>query len=301
MKNSNQTITLLPKKRYIPFSEKNVPIRMDEVFKIVMSKPETREFLKEFLEAILDRNINKISSVETEKLLDRDYKNLKNMKLDLFVQFENGEKLDVEIQNTNEKNIFQRSLAYSSGILYNSYKKSEKYIKENQAIIWIMDFNLYNESKMYHEIYTYKNKDSSDEKHFIEHHFIQLPKFIEQVKVIKTEKEKWLAYFSGQLNPIEKEELFRMSRSIKEINEIVDAVLTDPDVEAVLRAKEARIIERNLDREAGYLDGIEEGERKEKIEIAEKLLKEGMAISQIIKVTGLSLKEIEDLMPKPAA
>lgn len=273
MKEINQTLNLLPKKKYVSFSEKTVPIRMDEVFKIVMSKPESRSYLKEFLEAILNRKIKQIKSVEAEKLLNKDYESLKNMKLDLFVQLENGEKLDVEIQNTNEKNIFQRSLAYSSGILYNSYKRKDEYFKKNQAIIWIMDFNLSVESKEYHEIYTYKNRDSSDEKRFIEHHFIQLPKFIEQVQEIKTEEEKWLAYFSGQLNPIEKEELYNMSRSIKEINEIVEAVLTDPDVEAVLRAKEARIIERNLDREAGYLDGIEEGERK--IRNSKKTFKRG--------------------------
>ena len=306
-----EVLELSPKERYIPFSEKNVPIRIDEVFKIVMSQYRSRKYLKEFLEAILDKKINSIIVAEAEKLLGKDFAKDKDMKVDLLVQFDNDEILDVEIQNKNEKNIFERSLAYGTKILYNDYKKGDGYIKGNKTIIWIMDFNLSEESNNYHEIYSYKNLDSSDVKHLIEHHFIQLPRFIEKVRKIQTEEEKWLAYFSGQLNSEEIEVLFKMSRSIKEINEIVEAVMTDPQIAYVLQAREGRELERFFDKKSGYLEGIEEGKKegieqgieqgiekgeyKKQIEIAKKMLAKGKNIDEIIEFTELPREKIENL------
>ena len=147
-----EVLEVSSKERYIPFSEKNVPIRMDEVFKIVMSKYESRKYLQEFLEAILHRKINSIIVTEAEKLLGKDFVKDKDMKMDLLVQFDNNEILDVEIQNKNENNIFERSLAYGSKILYNDYKKRDGYIKGNKTIIWIMDFNLSEKGNDYHQV-----------------------------------------------------------------------------------------------------------------------------------------------------
>lgn len=262
----NEILKIEKKEKYIHFRERNVPIRIDGVFKIVMGNPENRKYLKEFLEAILHRKINGIIVAEPEKILGKDYEKTKDMKVDLLVQFENDEIIDVEIQNENQENIFERSLAYASGILYNSYRKRDEYSRGNKTIIWITDFNISNESKEYHEIYSYKNKDSSDEKHYIEHHFIQLPKFIEQLEEIRTEEEKWLAYFSGQLSEKELRGLYKMGKSIKEINEIVEAVMTDPEVDAALNARVYRNMERYFDRKDGYTAGEREGIEKRREE-----------------------------------
>ena len=45
----------------------------------------------------------------------------------------------------------------------------------------------------------------------------------------------------------------------------------------------------------GIKKGIEEGRNKEKQEIAKNMLKENMSIEAIIRITGLSKKEIEEL------
>ena len=68
--------------------------------------------------------------------------------------------------------------------------------------------------------------------------------FIENVEEIKTEEEQWLAYLSGNLNKEEMEELFKMNRSIEEINKIVDIVMTDDDV---LDAINDRILAQQLE------------------------------------------------------
>ena len=65
MNQTEEVLKIVPKERYVPFTEKNVPIRIDEVFKIVMGKQENRKYLTEFLEAILQRKISSIIDVGT--------------------------------------------------------------------------------------------------------------------------------------------------------------------------------------------------------------------------------------------
>ena len=46
----------------------------------------------------------------------------------------------------------------------------------------------------------------------------------------------------------------------------------------------------------GKIQGIEEGMEKEKIEIAKNMLKEGLPIDMVSKLTGLSENEVKRLM-----
>ena len=48
-------------------------------------------------------------------------------------------------------------------------------------------------------------------------------------------------------------------------------------------------------REAGLAEGIAKGVAEEKVEIAKKMLKENIETDIIVKITGLSKKEIENL------
>ena len=125
----------------------------------------------------------------------------------------------------------------------------------------------------------------------IEYHYIQLPKFIETVEEIKTDEEAWIGYISNQLNKEELEEIFKMKRSIEEIDEIVKAVLEDKDVNDELN----RRIYRQYDKLAALQYAEEKGERKNKIEIAKKMLEKGKPIEEIIEFTELSEEEIKEI------
>lgn len=90
-----------------------------------------------------------------------------------------------------------------------------------------------------------------------------------------------------------------MNRSIEEINRIVDIVMTDSDVRDALND---RILAKNLEdlklakaREDGIEQGIEQGEKIEKIKIAKKMLDKKIDIETIIETTGLSEEEIKKI------
>ena len=159
------------------------------------------------------------------------------------------------------------------------------------VVIVILGYNLFKEGP-YHKVCGLmrewnKEKISDD----IEYHYIQLPKFIETVEEIKTDEEAWIGYISNQLNKEEMEEIFKMKRSIEEIDEIVKAVLEDKDVNDELN----RRIYRQYDKLAALQYAEEKGERKKAIQLAKLMLKDGKDIEEIQKYTGLTKEELEDI------
>lgn len=204
------------------------------------------------------------------------------------------------MQNKNDYNILKRNDGYASGIYYNSLQVGDKYLKGTKTIvIWILGYNLFKDGN-YHEIIKqrreYNNEVFSPN---ITTHIFQLAKFIENIEEIKTEEEQWLAYLSGNLNKEEKEELFKMNRSIEEINKIVDIVMTDEEVRDALND---RILAQQLENlkmarahEEGEKAGKEAGAKEKSIKIAKELLKEGFNIEKIANITGLEESEIKKL------
>ena len=303
---------ILKQRTYKPYSSKEISLRRDEIFRIVLGTNYRSEYLKDFLEGILHKTIINII-IKNDVPLDKLHQDNKLMRLDILVDVvdENGkkEKINVEMQNRNEYNIKERSYAYAGGIVYNSLHVKEDYIEiPRTVVIWILGFNLFEDGD-YHEIARVKrdyNNEELSEK--IEYHYIQLPKFLEQVTEIKSKEEQWLAYISNSLNKKELEELFKMNRSIEEINKIVDIVMTDSDVMDALNdrilaqnlenLKMARAREQGIEKgiEKGIEQGMEQGEKSEKIKIAKKLLENNSSIEYVMEITGLTEEEVKQLV-----
>ena len=102
-----------------------------------------------------------------------------------------------------------------------------------------------------------------------------------------------------------------MNRSIEEINKIVDIVMTDDDVWDAINN---RILAESLERAKftkAYKDGEKSGEekgkaigeqigeangeRKSRIQIARKMLEQGISKENIAEITELTVEEIEKL------
>ena len=282
---------VLQKREYRKYTEDEKSIRNDDIFKIVFGSNERSQYLKELLESILHEKITNIV-IRNDVALNKVHADNKLMRLDILAEINYNEKVNIEFQNKNEYNLFERSEVYASGIYYNSLRVGDKYMQATKTIvIWILGFNVFKDGT-YHEIARTK-RDFNDKEltNNITYHYIQLPKFLEQVKEIKTPEEQWLAYLSGSLNKEEMEELFKMNRSIEEINEIVDIVMTDADVRDALNE---RILAENLEA-LKMARAYENGEEKGKKEAAKKMLEEGFDIQKICKITGLTEDEVKNL------
>ena len=297
----------LKKRKYKEYNGKEISLRNDDVFKIALGKNENVHLLKDFLQAILKREITNIV-VKTEVTLDKTVKNSKECRLDLLAEIDNKEQINVEIQNSNKYNTVSRSLYYGSTLYRNSLKEGEDYNKAKRTVvIMILDYNEFKDGT-YHEVARmkrdYNNEIITDK---VEYHYIQLPKFIETVKEIKTDEEMWIAYISNQLDKEEKGELIRMKKSIEEINAIVDEVMNDKDVYDALTIRELNEYDRkaalSYAKEKGEAEGMAkgmeagktEGKRKTKIEMAKKMLEMKLSKEQILAITGLTEEELENI------
>ena len=302
---------ILEERPYNPYKKGEKTIRNDVIFRIVFGSNDRFRYLKDFLEGILHRNITNLI-IKNDVPIDKIHADGKLMRLDILVEVDGKELINIEMQNKNEYNIEERSQVYASGLLYNSLKIGNRYIEVPKTIvIWILGFNMFKEGN-YHEIAKLKRDFNNEvlESGKMEYHFIQLPRFLEQVREIKTKEEQWLAYMTCSLKEKELKELFSMNRSIEEINKIVDIVMTDDDV---WDAIDNRILAESLERAKctkAYKDGEKSGEekgkaigeqigeangeRKSRIQIARKMLEQGISKENIAEITELTV-EIEKL------
>lgn len=290
---------ILSKRKYKEYNRREISLRNDDVFKIALGKNENVHLLKDFLQSILKIEITNIM-VKTEVTLDKTVKNSKESRLDLLAEIDNKEQINVEIQTSNKYNIINRSMYYGSILYRNSLGEGQDYNQAKKTVvIMILDYNEFKEGP-YHEVARlrrdYNNEVITDK---IEFHYIQLPKFIENVEEIKEDEEIWLAYISNQLNKKEKGELIKMKKSIEEINTIVDEVMNDREVYNALTIRELNEYDRkaalSYAEEKGLAKGLAKGERKKQIEVAKKLLENKIDIDIIIKTTGLTKEEIENI------
>ena len=87
--------------------------------------------------------------------------------------------------------------------------------------------------------------------------------------------------------------------SIKKAKEVLDEISEDEHEQYLAHLREKYIFEIQGIEEAGFdkgkAEGIEDGKRSEKINIAKKMKENNIDIKTIIKCTGLTKEEIEEL------
>ena len=270
--------------------ETKLPITNDYIFKKIFSKKGNESILKDFLIAILQIAIEKIE-VQTEVSLEKQLEENKLGRLDILAVLDDNTIANIEVQVLNPHDFIERSLYYWSGNYYNDLKAGKDYKKVKRTIaINILNYELFEEGP-FHEIAKlkreYQNKILTDK---IEMHFIQMPKFLKEKRGSKTKLDQWMQFIC-HINEGEVELAMKENEEIKKANEEYE-YLTGDEAErrlAFLRDKAIRD-ENNM-----IASAKEEGERKKQIEIAKELLKLGMSLENIEKVTKLTKEEIQKL------
>ena len=263
----------------------------DFIFKKVFGKKGNESILKDLLEAILKIKIEKIE-IQAEVELERELVDDKTGILDIEATIDENTVIDIEMQMQNQYNMKERTLYYWSGLYYTGLQKNENYKINKRAItINIMNFDMFKEGPYHEKVELrrrYKNILLTDK---LEIHFIQLMKFMKEARK-EEDKElwNWLTFICNK-NEEEVKEIMEENEEIKKANEQLEYLTGDEAVRrmAFLREKAERDYVTNMS------GAKEEGEKNKTIEIAKEMLKEGMEIEKIIKITKLTDKELEKL------
>lgn len=282
-----------------------LPLNNDYVFKRVFAYQGNENLLKDFLEAILNIQIQKIEVQNPE--LPKNYKEQKKGTLDIKVQLNENTIIDVEMQLENEENIDSRSTSYLGKLVSNQLHTGDFYTQLKKSIvICILNFEFY-KTNNYHNIAKMKFDKATKETYidmgyeeedqiassYIQMHFIELPKFIKKNPEVRTKLEQWLWLLAGKEDKIEMAE--EKNKEVRKAVKVLNQMSMDPkERERCESIALAEFFRRDAER-IKFEKGIKEGERKKQIEIAKELLKLGIKIEDIEKATKLTKEEIQKL------
>lgn len=265
----------------------------DYVFSRIFGYRKNWELLKDLLEAILpDIKIKKIKFVK-QYTLDKDTVKNRGAVLDVLAELNDDTLVNIEMQMTDYENTIERSVFYDSGIYREGLVKNEDFKDAKRVIgIWILGYNIFEEGP-FHEIArlkrNYENRLLTDK---IELHYIQLPKFKDKCKRISNKLEEWLTFIINddveEIKMIDNEFVQKAEDELEYINS---------DEEERMRAKfrEKAEWKYHADMKSMFKHGVEQGEKKQSIKIAKKMLANNEKIEYIMEITGLTEEEINGL------
>ena len=281
---------------------KTLSPKLDVVFQALFGEVGNESITKGFLETILERKIDSID-LSKNPILRREFKEEKLGVLDIIAKLDKDEICNIELQIVDKKNIIERILYYWSRLYSRQIKSGEDYkILQKAIVILITDFKIENLEELdYHS--RWKIMEDKQGKKIILTQKLEID-IIELPKIIGKEKEQdnlldWL-YFLENPKSERVTEKMKENENLKEAVKKLDNLSEDERMQRIadLRQKaimdEKAIYEKGL--EVGIEKGIMEGSRKEKIEIAKKMLELKIDKETIAEATGLTEQEIEKIL-----
>lgn len=273
--------------------------KVDFVFKNIFGSEKHPQILISFLNATLKpkKLITYVEIKNTE--VQKQYIEDKFSRLDVKATTSNNEIINIEIQLKNEYNMVKRSLYYLSKMYEEQLNEGEDYNSLVKTVcINIVNFKCLN-TKNFHTAYRFKEISTNEELTDIQEiHFIEIPKLEDN----SDEKDMLVAWTEFLKNP-ESEKVINLESTIQEIKEAkVELVRmsSDETQREIYEMREKTLKDKvsalNQAERKGIEKGIEIGEIKKAVGIANNLLKLGMDIETISESTGLSIEEIKEII-----
>ncbi|MEI0568081.1 Rpn family recombination-promoting nuclease/putative transposase [Brachyspira pulli] len=267
-------------------------------------KGSSESILLDFINSImLNANMKTFRSVEILTPFNlKKNRNLKETIVDVKCITQNGSVVIIEIQLQGNSRFPERILYYWAANYSKLLKHSERYDELTPVIsINLLNFNL-DKTKNIHSCYMlYEMNNKKLLTDHLQIHIIELKKF--KKNILTKDLNCWLKMFTSKnleayMSEIVKEKPI-MEEVQKKYNNFVKSKLMMMEYEkkeAYLYGNQIMLDEeRRLGMEEGIKKGKEEGIKENQILTAKNMKKENIDINIINKITGLSIKEIEEL------
>ena len=266
-------------------------LKNDIIFSAFFSRKGNEIFLKEFLEELLKIKIEKIE-IREEVNLERLAKEEKGGRLDLQARLSDGTIVNIELQVKDENNIEKRTMYYSSKVLSREVERGTKYKDIKQVImINILNYDILGFDEYISETVTVLDKHREYEMlNGIKWYFIELPKFRKSNPSMDKKVNQWLALiddYKGEMIKMAEKQNKTIGSALKEIKYLTG----DAEIRRLADLRE----KWEMDYNSGMNYAKEEGMKQKNLEIAKKMKTDKIEIEIIMKYTGLTKKEIEQL------
>ena len=237
--------------------------RCDPSFKAMFTADteESNAALKDFISAILSREVEEITLLPNEPVVEIITES--QMSFDVGVKFNDGEKIDLEMQARNrEYDYSARAEILAARLLSTNNARGDKWETPPAYQISVLDFSLNKSDKPALSWYTMRN-ESEEHKEYID-------SLINSEGGLMNARSSLLTVSQDEINWARQNSIDKARR----------------DYNDGLYNAEKR----------GLKKGMEQGERKAKVEMARQLLSmRVLSSNQIAQATGLSLEEIDSL------
>ncbi len=293
------------------FTEKYINPFTDYGFKKLFGEEPNKDLLLDFLNVLLKEEQGEITDLTYLKSEHLGTSELDRKAIfDLYCENEKGEKFIVELQKTKQNFFKDRTLYYSTFPVREQAKRADwNYELKAVYTIAILDF-VFDEDKHDHSKFRYDIKLTDTETKEIFYDkltfiYLEMPKFNKTVEELETRFDKWL-FVLRNLNRLDKIPDKLRERIFEKLFETAEIARFTPDQVRSYEdsLKYYRDLKNSLDtaKEEGIQEGIEKGIEKGKevrnIEIAKEMLLAREPIEKIIRFTGLSGEQIEELERK---
>lgn len=282
------------KEQLKPTKEKTYNLKNDVIFQTFFARKGNEEFLIDFLNGLLKKDIKSIE-IREEVNLERLSREEKGGRLDLQAKLEDGTIISIEMQLRNEYNIEERTTLYSGKVMSRETERGTDYDDIKQVImINILGYNFLDVEDYISETAIVLEKHREYEVLTgIKWYFIELPKFRKQNPDMNEKINQWLAFiddYDREMVKVAEEKNDKLKKARIEMNYLTGESETRRLAE--LREK------WEMDRVSAINHATRKGKKEKSMEIAKKLLKLNMPLEQIIEITELTKEEIEKIKNK---
>jgi len=175
--------------------------KIDLVFKKIFAAEQNKNVLISLINSILPEEEQIVEVTIKNPYNDKDFVNDKLSIVDIKATDERGRWYDIELQVKKQTYYGKRAIFYHSEIYGNQLKEGQSYDKLRKTIIIsILDFEYFTKDKRYFRRCSYKDFDTNEFYHeldFADLYFVELGKFDNELKNIKTTLERWITFLNN--------------------------------------------------------------------------------------------------------
>lgn len=291
------------------YQERYINPYTDFGFKKLFGTDMNKDLLISFLNSLLsgEQTVKDVTYLNSEHLGTQEPD--RKAVFDVYCENEQGEKFLVEMQKGEQQFFKDRSIFYSTFPIREQARKGEwNYELKAVYTIGILNFSFDKKDEQYfhHEVKlldTLTKEVFFDKLTFI---YLEMPKFNKTENELVTMFDKWMFVLRNLSRLMERpaalqervfERLFRAAEiagfNKQELIEYEDSLKAFRDWFSVISTAEMKGLQKGLQK--GIQKGRVEGRIEEKTEIARNMKADNIPLSTIIKYTGLTAREIEEL------
>jgi predicted transposase/invertase (TIGR01784 family) len=265
--------------------------KYDVVFKRLMTDPQNREFIKDFLKTIAEVQDDELENLEfLDTHLLPKCPDMRTQILDVRI-ITKSDFLAVEMQREHEIGERERFLLYLVKPYTEQLKKDQAYHQlKKSLLIVITDFTLLKEEEDCINYYFLQNRRSGNI--FVDKLELITFELTKQPKNVNERVYYWWRFLNMDITNIaEIEETKKLDSTIEEAIAKLEELSSNEELRRIVEVRE----KNRLDEFNRIYNAEARGKAEGRAEVAINLLKKGLNLSLIAETTDFSLEELEEL------